>query len=84
LGRINEAAYSLERNLVIKVAGYHPQSKMKKVLNRLLRNILRSALGLLIPAALHAQTIRIDGSSTVYPISKKAANDFQNLMQGAI
>ncbi|HEX6801086.1 MAG TPA: PstS family phosphate ABC transporter substrate-binding protein, partial [Candidatus Binatia bacterium] len=57
---------------------------MKKVLNWLLRNILRSASGLLIPAALYAQTIRIDGSSTVYPISKKAANDFQNLMQGSI
>jgi phosphate transport system substrate-binding protein len=57
---------------------------MKKGLNWLLRNILRSSLGLLIPAALYAQTIRIDGSSTVYPISKKAVNDFQNLMQGSI
>jgi len=57
---------------------------MKKRLNWLLRNIFRSALSLLIPAALYAQTIRIDGSSTVYPISKKAVNDFQNLMQGSI
>jgi hypothetical protein len=33
---------------------------MKKILNSMRRNIFRSALGLLIPAALHAQAIKID------------------------
>jgi len=57
---------------------------MKKILDALLRNILGLALGMLMPAALQAQPIRIDASSTVFPISKKAADDLQKLMQGSI
>jgi phosphate transport system substrate-binding protein len=48
---------------------------MKKVLNSLLRNISRSALGLLIPAALYAQAIRIDGGKGPVPPSVKTVED---------
>ena len=55
-----------------------------KLLKALLRIIFPTASGLILPALLHAQAIKIDGSSTVYPISKKAADDFQKLMHGSI
>ena len=57
---------------------------MKKLLKALLQNIFVAALGFTLPALLYAQAIKIDGSSTVYPISKKAADDFQKLMNGSI
>jgi len=57
---------------------------MKKLLKALLQNVSPAALSLILPALLHAQAIKIDGSSTVYPISKKAADDFHKLMKGTI
>jgi len=50
---------------------------MKELLKALLQKIFVAALGFILPALLYAQAIKIDGSSTVYPISKKAADDFQ-------
>jgi phosphate transport system substrate-binding protein len=57
---------------------------MNERLKGLLQKVLHAALALITPALLQAQAIKIDGSSTVYPISKKAADDFQKLMQGSI
>jgi phosphate transport system substrate-binding protein len=50
-------------------------------LNRLLKGVLSAALGagLLAAAPVEAQnTIKIDGSSTVYPITEKVAEQFQS------
>lgn len=57
---------------------------MKKLLKALVSKFFPAALVLILPALPHAQSIKIDGSSTVYPISKKAADDFQKLMHGSI
>jgi phosphate transport system substrate-binding protein len=38
----------------------------------------------LLPAAARAQVIKIDGSSTVYPVTEGVAEDFQKSKQGAI
>jgi phosphate transport system substrate-binding protein len=42
------------------------------------------ALSAVLPNLLHAQLIQIDGSSTVYPISKVVAEGFQRSKQGAV
>ena len=57
---------------------------MKKLVKALRQRVIPTAVALVVPALLHAQAIKIDGSSTVYPISKKAADDFQKLMRGSI
>ncbi len=44
-----------------------------------------AALGLgLASAAAHAQTVKIDGSSTVFPITEAVAEEFQKLKRGAV
>jgi phosphate transport system substrate-binding protein len=37
-----------------------------------------------LPAAAQAQTVRVDGSSTVYPISEAVAEEFQKMKKGAV
>jgi phosphate transport system substrate-binding protein len=37
-----------------------------------------------LAAAAHAQTVKIDGSSTVYPISEAVAEEFQKMKRGAV
>ena len=44
---------------------------------------LAAALGG-VSAATHAQTVKIDGSSTVFPITEAVAEDFQKAKKGAI
>lgn len=40
-------------------------------------------LALTLPFGAWAQSIKVDGSSTVYPISKSAAEEFQKARKGA-
>ena len=48
-----------------------------------LNTLLVSSL-LLISAAAHAQVVKVDGSSTVYPITEGVAEDFQKSKKNAI
>ena len=48
-----------------------------------LSHLLISSM-LLAGAAAHAQVVKIDGSSTVYPITEGVAEDFQKLKKNAI
>jgi len=57
---------------------------MEKTLKALLRNISCAALCLVWPENLLAQAIRIDGSSTVYPISKAEADGFHQAMRRSV
>ncbi len=45
---------------------------------------LLAAVSVLVPLAAQAQIIKIDGSSTVYPITEGVAEDFQKLKKNAI
>ncbi len=45
---------------------------------------LTAALVSLTPLAAHAQIVKIDGSSTVYPVTEGVAEDFQKSKKGAI
>ena len=48
-----------------------------------LNTLLASSL-LLLTAAAHAQVVKVDGSSTVYPITEGVAEDFQKSKKNAI
>jgi len=54
-----------------------PMSKLSKL-------TLLAAASALLPFAAQAQVIKIDGSSTVYPITEGVAEDFQKLKKNAI
>ncbi|MCX8059637.1 MAG: hypothetical protein N3C13_00380, partial [Aquificaceae bacterium] len=54
----------------------------RKVLKTALLSV--GALGLLSLPAKAQQVIRIDGSSTVYPITEGVAEDFQKAKRGAV
>jgi phosphate transport system substrate-binding protein len=45
---------------------------------------LASAAALGLPAAAHAQTVKVDGSSTVFPITEAVAEDFQKAKRGKV
>jgi phosphate transport system substrate-binding protein len=51
---------------------------------KLLSATLATAAVLGLPAAARAQTVKIDGSSTVYPITEAVAEEFQKAKRGAI
>ena len=51
---------------------------------RLLGTTLATAAGLSVAAAAGAQTVKIDGSSTVFPITEAVAEDFQKSKRGAV
>ncbi len=53
-------------------------------MSKLSRLPLLAAASLLLPLAAQAQIIKIDGSSTVYPITEGVAEDFQKLKKNAI
>ena len=44
--------------------------------------LIAAALALATPV--HAQIVKIDGSSTVYPVTEAVAEDFQKSKKGAI
>ena len=56
--------------------------KFRKI--RLLGATLATAAGLSVAAAAGAQTVKIDGSSTVFPITEAVAEDFQKSKRGAV
>ena len=51
---------------------------------KLLKTIAITALGFGLAGHAHAQLVKIDGSSTVYPITEAIAEDFQKSKKGAI
>ena len=51
---------------------------------RLLGPTLAMAAGLSVAAAAGAQTVKIDGSSTVFPITEAVAEDFQKSKRGTV
>jgi phosphate transport system substrate-binding protein len=51
---------------------------------RLLGTALATAAGLGVAAAAGAQTVKIDGSSTVFPITEAVAEEFQKAKKGAV
>ncbi|HWQ38874.1 MAG TPA: PstS family phosphate ABC transporter substrate-binding protein [Burkholderiales bacterium] len=58
-------------------------SKSYRVLVSAAALTLAGALGAVAPAA-HSQTVKIDGSSTVFPISEAVAEDFQRAKKGKV
>lgn len=47
------------------------------------RLLIAVGLALALPLGAWAQSIKVDGSSTVYPISKSVADEFQKARRGA-
>ncbi|MGQ0525426.1 MAG: substrate-binding domain-containing protein, partial [Betaproteobacteria bacterium] len=45
---------------------------------------LATAAALGLPAAANAQTVKVDGSSTVFPITEAVAEDFQKAKRGKV
>lgn len=45
---------------------------------------LATAAALGLPVAVHAQTVKVDGSSTVFPITEAVAEDFQKAKRGKV
>ncbi len=50
----------------------------------MLAAVIATASALILPTAAQAQIVKIDGSSTVFPISEAVAEDFQKSKKGAI